>query len=273
VKVGIVVLSWNSREFIGACLEGLRRHETTSPVYVVDNGSTDGSPEIVARAHPEVTVISLPANLGFAGGSNVGVARALMDGCDAVALLNNDTVIDEPFIDPCVRVLDEHPDIGIVGPVIVEAEHPTVVQCRGGRIGLWTLDFSSKGVGEKFERLDQYDAVDYVLGAAMIVRREVLVHTGGLDAEFFPAYVEEADLCFRARRLGYLSVVYRGARVRHVGAKSGGTRATSFRRFTVNRLRFGLKHLDAMQFFVAAQATIVRVVIHKIRDRRRAAVR
>jgi GT2 family glycosyltransferase len=268
MKVGIVVLSWNSREFIGACLAGLRRHEPSSPVYVVDNGSTDGSPDMVARAHPEMTVIPLPANLGFAGGSNVGVARALADGCDAVALLNNDTVIDEPFIDSCARLLDEHRQIGIVGPVIVEAENPAVVQCRGGRIGLWTLDFAYQGAGETFERADRYDTVDYVLGAAMIVRREVLEATGGLDAEFFPAYVEEADLCFRARRLGYRSVVYHGARVRHVGAKSGGTPAASFRRFTVNRFRFGLKHLGALQLLVATQAIVVRAVAHKLRDPR-----
>jgi GT2 family glycosyltransferase len=259
VKVGIVVLSWNSRDFIGACLAGLRRHEPTCPVYVVDNGSSDGSPETVARAHPEMTLITLSSNLGFAGGSNVGIARALADGCDAVALLNNDTVIDEPFIDACARLLDEHPQIGIVGPVIVEAENPSVVQCRGGRIGLWTLDFAYHGAGERFERWD------YVLGAAMIVRREVLEAIGGLDVEFFPAYVEEADLCFRAKRLGYRSVVYHGARVRHVGAKSAGTAAASFRRFSVNRFRFGLKHLDALQLLVATQAIVVRAIAHKLR--------
>jgi GT2 family glycosyltransferase len=264
MKVGIVVLSWNSRDFIGGCLSGLRRHEPTSPVYVVDNGSSDGSPETVARDHPEMTVIKLPSNLGFAGGSNVGIARALADGCDAVALLNNDTVIDEPFIDACARLLDEHPQIGIVGPVIVDAENPAVVQCRGGRIGLWMLDFAYQGAGERFERGDRYDTVDYVLGAAMIIRREALEATGGLDAEFFPAYVEEADLCFRAKRLGYRSVVYHGARVRHVGAKSAGSAATSFRRFTVNRFRFGLKHLSALQLLVATQAIVVRAMAHKL---------
>ncbi len=265
MKVGIVVLSWNSREFIGACLAGLRRHEPRSPVYVVDNGSSDGSPEILATAHPEVTLIKLPANHGFAGGSNVGAARALADGCDAVALVNNDTVIDEPFIDACARVLDEHPEIGIVGPVIVDAENPAAVQCRGGRIGPWTLDFAYLGSGERYERRDRYDTVDYVLGAAMIVRREVLEATGGLDAEFFPAYVEEADLCFRAGRLGHRSAVYHGARVRHVGAKSGGTPEASFRRFTVNRLRFGLKHLSAPQLLVATQVIALRVVAHALR--------
>ena len=265
MKVGVVVLSWNSREFIEACLAGLRRHEPASPVYVVDNGSSDGSPDVLATAHPEVTLIKLPANLGFAGGSNVGVARALADGCEAVALMNNDTVIDEPFIDACIRLLDEHPEIGIVGPVIVDAGDPTVVQCRGGRVGLWTLDFAYLGSGERYERRDRYDAVDYVLGAAMIVRREVLEATGGLDAEFFPAYVEEADLCFRAGRLGYRSAVYHGARVRHVGAKSGGTPEASFRRFTVNRLRFGLKHLSALRLLVATQAIAARAVAHRLR--------
>jgi hypothetical protein len=265
MKVGIVVLSWNSREFIEGCLAGLRRYEPASPVYVVDNGSSDGSGEVLATAHPEVSLIKLPANLGFAGGNNVGVARALADGCEAVALVNNDTVIDEPFIGACVRVLDEHPEIGIVGPVIVEAENPAVIQCRGGRIGLWTLDFAYLGAGERYRRREDYDTVDYVLGAAMIVRREVLEATGGLDAEFFPAYVEEADLCFRAGRLGHRSAVYHGARVRHVGAKSGGTPRASFRRFTVNRFRFGLKHLSALQLLVATQVIAARVVAHQLR--------
>ena len=189
-----MVLSWNSREFIEACLAGLRRHEPASPVYVVDNGSSDGSPDVLATAHPEVTLIKLPANLGFAGGSNVGVARALADGCEAVALVNNDTVIDEPFIDACIRVLDEHPEIGIVGPVIVDAGDRTVFQCRGGRVGLWTLTLPiwARASGTS-------DATATTRSTPSSNRRE-LEATGGSTPNL-PAPVQEADSLPRRRPL------------------------------------------------------------------------
>jgi GT2 family glycosyltransferase len=266
LKAGVIVLSWNSREFIGDCLDGLRRWEPGRHAYVIDNGSTDGSPEYIQRAYPDVTLACLPTNLGFASANNLGIQRALADGCGVVVLLNNDTVIDEEFIQPCVEILEKESSIGIIGPVIVEGDRPEVVQCRGGRISLWTLDFTYLGQGEAFNRQPRWEPVGYVLGAAMLIRREVIERTGGLDPEYYPAYVEEADLCFRARRMGYGIAVYHGTRVRHLGAKSSGSRETSFRRLSANRFRFGLKHLGAIRFAVASQCIILRVIVHKLRE-------
>jgi len=264
MKAGVVVISWNSRGFIGACLDGLQQWEPERPLYIVDHGSADGSPEYIERAYPTATLIATPANLGFAGGNNLGIQRALADGCDAVVLLNNDTIVDEPFIEPCLEVLEKTPQVGVVGPIVVDAQAPGVIQCRGGRISQWRLDFGYLGRGEPFKREHRIEQVDYVLGAAMVIARRALEETGGFDPEFFPAYVEEADLCYRAALLGYSSVVYHGARVRHVGGKSSGGDESAFRRLTTNRLRFALKHLRGVQFLVATQVLIWRAAWKKL---------
>lgn len=263
MRVAIILLSWNSKQMLGDCLRGLLKWES-SPVYVVDNSSEDGSPEYIVENFPTVHLIRSPINLGFAAGNNLGIKKALQDGCDGVFLLNNDTIIDKPFLQPCVEVLQKDPSVGIVGPVIVEGESPDVIQCRGGVISPWRLSFPYLGAGEKYVYSDNYSQVGYVLGAAMLIRKEVIEKTDGLDPEYYPAYVEEADLCYRAGLLGYKSVVTHSARVRHLGAKSSGGEATSFRRFTSNRFLFALKHLGAVKFLVVGLTIVGKVFLKKI---------
>lgn len=258
VRVGAVVLSWNSCDYIGLCLDSLRQHEPSVGVYVVDNGSADGSIEFLRRNYPEAILIERTDNLGFAGGSNVGIQRALADGCEFVLLLNNDAVLDEPFIAACVHRCRQDPTIGIIGPAIIEMDPPGVVQCLGGDINLWTLTFRYRAAGQPYTRRDRATDVGFVLGAAMLIRRQVLEKVGLLDAEYFPAYVEEADLCHRARLAGFRSVVHEGCRISHRGATSSGGAVTSYRRFAANSLRFALKHLNAGQFAIAAHLIIWR---------------
>jgi len=263
MKVGIIVLSWNSKKFIDVCLNGLLKHES-SPVYVVDNGSVDSSPDHIKNNFPQVILICSPVNLGFASGNNLGIQKALQDGCDAIFLLNNDTIIDEKFIQSCLNVLKSNPSIGIVGPIIVEGNNPDIIQCRGGKISLWNLGFPYIGRGEKYERQDYFKPVDFVLGAAMLIRREVIEKTGGLDPEYYPAYVEEADLCYRARLLGYKTVIYYGTRIRHLGKMSSGSHDDYIRLLTSNRFLFGLKHLDSLRFLLAGQIIVWKVFLKKI---------
>ncbi len=108
--VTAVVLSWNGREHTLACLRSLERvaYEPFS-VLVVDNGSTDGSADAVAAEHPDVTLVRLPENLGFAGGMNAGIRAALDEGADAVVTLNNDMEVDPEFVSPLVEAFDADP--------------------------------------------------------------------------------------------------------------------------------------------------------------------
>lgn len=266
MKIGIVVLSWNSFDMLDVCLLGLKKHEQ-HPVYVVDNGSVDGSPGKIQEKHPQVVLIRSPGNLGFAEGCNVGIRKALADGCDAIFLLNNDTIIDEPFADKCAALLEADASIGVVGPVIVEGHEPDKIQCRGGRMTLWNLHFPFLGRGECYTKSERRDEVDWVLGAAMLIKREVFEAAGGLlDPEFYPAYVEEAELCYRARKAGYRSVITFGARVRHIGRQSAGGFRNAFRRMMCNRFLFGVKHLGVFRYAIASQVIVVRVIVEKLRE-------
>ncbi|MCX5679366.1 MAG: glycosyltransferase family 2 protein [Candidatus Omnitrophica bacterium] len=263
MKVGIIILSWNSKGFIGNCLDGLLKFET-SKIYVVDNNSTDGSVDYIARDYPEVALIRSVSNLGFAAGNNVGIECALKEGCEAVFLINNDTIIDEPLVPSCVKILEDDPSVGVVGPVIVEADNPEVIQSAGGRISLWNLNFPYIKKGKRYLRSDHIEAVSYVLGAAMLIRKSVIEKNEGFDPEYYPAYVEEADFCYRAFLSGYKNMVYYGSRVRHIGSKSSGGRENAFRRMMVNRFLFGIKHLGFFRFFLASQFIVLRVMIKKL---------
>ena len=263
MKVGIIVLSWNSKKFIDNCLGGLQKFEK-SKIYVVDNNSMDGSADYIALTYPEVVLIQSVANLGFAAGNNVGIERAINDGCEAVFLLNNDTIIDEPFISSCSKILDENPSFGVVGPVLVEADRPEIIQSAGGKISLWNLNFPYIGRGQKYQKSDCFKTVDYVVGAAMLIRKDVIEKNEGFDPEYYPAYVEEADFCYRASLLGYKNVVYYGSRVRHIGSQSSGGRKNAFRRMMVNRFLFAVKHLGFLNFISASLFIILRVLFKKL---------
>lgn len=264
MKVGIVVLSWNSRELITDCLEGLFRHEHEAVVYVVDNGSSDGSVEHIKCRFPSVNLICSPINLGFSDGNNLGMRRAVEEGCGAVILLNNDTIIDEPFVDKLIDFSFAHKTLGIVGPVVVEGLEPDLIQCAGGTINTWFARFSYRERGSRYSKSERYDSVDYVLGAAFLIKSDVIKKIGFLDQEYFPAYVEEADYCYRASRIGYKSAVYFGVRVRHLGGKSSGGTANEFRRMMNHRFLFAIKHAPHIKFIVAASAISLRVFFKKL---------
>jgi GT2 family glycosyltransferase len=249
------------------CLIGLLQHERC-PVYVVDNGSTDGSPEAVRSEFPAVNLIECPVNSGFATGNNLGIAHAIRDGADAVFLLNNDTIIDEPFVEPCLAELERDDGVGVVGPVVVEGRNPSVVQSAGGTWNLWTVYMPFRNRNKIFARSSQIDSVDWVLGAAMLIRVSMLPRVGGpLDPEYFPAYVEEADLCYRAKLGGYSCRIVHSVRVRHLGGQSAGSMRIAFQRMMANRFRFALKHSSAPKFFVAAAVITARVILEKVAPR------
>jgi len=130
--VTVVVLSWNGREDTLACLRSLAA--ATYPrleVIVVDNGSSDGSADAVAAAHPDLVLIPLDANLGFAGGMNVGIAEALSRGAGPVMLLNNDTVVEPGFVEPLVDALESRSDASAACSQIVFRDDPATVWYAG----------------------------------------------------------------------------------------------------------------------------------------------
>jgi GT2 family glycosyltransferase len=219
--VTIVVLNWNNRAVMLECVDALGCVEPTGArVLVVDNGSTDGSVDALRARVPAVDLLSLPENLGYAGGNNAGIRQALRQGAGAVLLLNNDTRVAPDFLDGLLAVLNESCDVAAVSSAIMRLDRPEVLQEAYIDI-YWGFGLiRRRGVnalpGEGFDRVRTVDAV---VGCSMLVRREALEDVGLLDESYF-AYHEEIDWCVRARRRGWRLVFQPYSRVYHHFSKS-----------------------------------------------------
>jgi GT2 family glycosyltransferase/lipopolysaccharide/colanic/teichoic acid biosynthesis glycosyltransferase len=207
VEVSVVIVSYNSADVIGPCLESLRSHDcaASTEVIVVDNASTDGTPDLVRREHPWVTLVAGSENLGYSRGVNVGIRRA---SGRYFFILNPDTVVRGDSIRRLVDFMERTPDAGIVGPKLVYLDGNVQPSCRrfySLRVLLLRRTILGKiwrGSSAEREHLmldfdhDETRPVDWVLGAAMFVRREAVESVGLMDERFF-LYFEDVDWCYR----------------------------------------------------------------------------
>lgn len=265
MKVACLFVTWNSEPFLADSIGRLHSFARPEDIIVVDNGSSDSTVATLLQNYPGINLHRLPVNTGFAGGNNYGMKAAIEKGYDAVFLLNVDTIIDEDFIHPCLQVLKEHPDMGVVGPVVLEADQQNVIQCEGGRILAIRSSFPYRKRGRHFARRQAIVEVGYVLGAAMMIRREVIERIGYLDEDYFPAYVEEADFCYRARKAGYRSAIHLGCAIRHIGEQSSGGHRKANNRIAAHRFYFAMKHSGPGAFLVASLAIVARALYWKCR--------
>jgi len=255
MKASVIVLSWNGMEYLGDCLSALLSQDYPDfEVIVVDNGSSDGSADLVTARFPQARLIRNGRNLGFAGGNNVGLQAATGD---VMVLLNQDTVVQPGWLGALVEALSIDSGIGIVGG---KALYPDgIVQHAGGYV-------NERGEGSHYGyqqqdagQFDQARDVDYVTGAALAITRRAFGAVGGLDEGFAPAYYEDVDWCYQVRRAGF-RVVYTPQAVL-IHKEASAVTDVSHERMCVfhrNRLRFVLKHwlLDRLvDEFVPAERT------------------
>jgi GT2 family glycosyltransferase len=226
----VIVLNWNGREDTLRCLDSLQQI-TRSDVGVVcvDNGSTDGSVEAVRRQFPHVAVIEAGANLGYAGGNNLGLRHALDAGARWMVLVNNDATVAADMIDGFERAIAERPRAGILAGKVYFADRPSTIWFAGQRVRT-LLGYSGRPRG--YDRRDgpRYGRIvdtDRAAGALMAISREAVSAVGLLDEDLF-AYVEDVDWALRVRAAGYEVALAPDARAWHrVSASTGGeTRST-----------------------------------------------
>jgi GT2 family glycosyltransferase len=239
--VSIIVLNYKSCEDTLDCLRSLE-HLTYAPtqVIVVDNDSNDGSAEAIRAAYPDLLLIETGANLGFTGGNNAGIRRALADGADYIMLLNNDTIVAPDMVEIMVGVMERNPTIGVCGPMIYYYDAPDVIWSGGGIIdwkhGQTMMDGLNQEDRAQFGQEPR--DVDFVTGCAIMARREVWEQVGLLDDKFF-MYYEETEWCVRAARAGYRIVHIPAAMMWHkipLNARADSVRAYYY--MTRNRLLF-----------------------------------
>lgn len=215
VDCSVLIVNWNTRSLLRACLASIPREgDCRLEVIVVDNGSEDGSPEMVVREFPWVRLLRNAENRGFAAANNQAIAvstgRHLL-------LLNSDTEVRGDTIDRCVRWLDAHPDTAVLGGRVSNPDgtmQPTCFRDPGlldlamlatglhrVRRPAWLADLAGRQRMTRWMRDDERD-VDVVTGCHMLVRRDAMNLVGTLDEDFF-FYGEEADWCRRFRDAGW----------------------------------------------------------------------
>lgn len=223
--VSVVIPNWNGARFLPTCLDSLRA-QTHPPleVIVVDNGSQDGSVELLQRSYPETRVIAWPENRGFAAAVNEGIRQARGE---AVALLNNDTEADPEWLAELCRAAEAHPEAGSFASKLLLFDRREILHSAGD---FYRTDGVPGNRGVWQEDLGQFDQETEVFGAcagAALYRKAMLAEIGLFD-EGLGSYCEDVDLSFRAQLAGYRCLFVPQARVYHRLSATGGGPVASF---------------------------------------------
>lgn len=241
----ILILTWNARHFLPACLETLFAQDYPHfTVMVLDNDSTDGTPEWVRTHYPAVQVVENRRNLGFAAGNNVGLRQTQTP---FVVLVNPDVELAPDWLTQLLAPMRQDATIGIVGCKIYEPGG-TILQHAGGYITQPQALSGHYGLGERDRgQHDEPREVEYVMGAAMAIQQEVVQSIGLLDEGFF-LYYEDVDYCERARKAGYHVAYIPGAHlIHHESSTTQRGSAFYYGHTHAGRWRYMLKHYTAEQ--------------------------
>ena len=218
--LSVIILNYDGRRWLSACLDAVAAQRDAPPfeTILVDNGSTDGSADMVRTTYPAVRVMDTGTNLGFAAGNNAG-ARAAAG--DWLVFLNNDTVVDEHWLACLWAAHVEHSDFALVTSRLVFLHDPSVVDSAGD--GYLRAGGAFKhGHGRSAAAFAESREVFGACGGAFMIKRDVYESLGGFDGRFFMVY-EDVDLSYRARLRGHRVWYAADAIVKHAGSGSLGT--------------------------------------------------
>ena len=220
--IAIVILNWNGSELLKRFLPSVLKNSAQARIYVIDNGSTDNSVEVLQSDFKDVQVIALDKNYGYAGGYNEGLKSVKES---ILCLLNSDVRVEGNWIEP-ITDLFKNPEIGIIQPKILDEKNPEVFEYAGAAGGF--IDFLGYPYcrGRLFSHIEkdrgQYDdeiPVFWATGACLFIRNELFKKLKGFDERYF-AHQEEIDLCWRAQRIGHQVWYTSKSKVFHLGGST-----------------------------------------------------
>jgi len=257
MKVAVVVLNWNGKEYICSCLDLLKRLKTDNhrvEIIIVDNASTDGSVKLLSRLYPNFTLIENVTNLGYAEGNNVGIRYAQHQGTDFIWIVNPDAYVDPAALVELVSTAGKYPNSGILGSKIYFApgfefekryrqlDLGQVLWFAGGKMDWANVIANHLGINEvDHGQFDFVSHTDFINGASMLLRTKMLDEIGVIDPKYY-LYYEENDLCQRAKAAGWELWYVPTSRVWHANAQSTGVGSPLVDYYTTrNRLLFGMR--------------------------------
>ncbi len=217
-NTAVIVPNWNGKEILGACLDSLLSQSINCTIIVVENASTDGSLDYVKNRYPEVELVVNKKNLGFAGGVNSGIRKALELKCDALALFNNDAIADKNWLKELLAIAEKD-DAGIVACKFKKIKSEEI-DSTGDFYSIFGLPFP-RGRGKK--DIGQFDHDTTIFGAsggASLYRVKMLKEIGQFDEDYF-AYFEDVDISFRAQLSGWkIAYAPKAVAHHHIGGTS-----------------------------------------------------
>ena len=246
--VSVIIVVWNAQAYVLECLETLLTHAAGRPLEIiaVDNASSDGTPAVIEERFPTVRVIRNCKNLGFAKANNMGIRESTGD---YVCLLNSDVKLMDDCFSPMIRFMESHPDVGILGPQMIDPtlqiarstmRFPTLWNTLTRYTGVDLLFPKPRSSGtllnSDFDHRETRD-VEVLNGWFWMVRRSALHKVGLLDERFF-MYGEDLDWCYRFQKAGQRVVFFAGAKAFHYG---GASTASSPRFFAFQMERANLQ--------------------------------
>ncbi len=248
-SISIIIVNWNTCDYLRNCLNSIRQTDESyvQEVIVVDNASKDGSPEMVEKEFPEVTLIRAEENLGFARANNLAMKRAVGS---MFALVNSDVIVHPGCLETLATFLDQHNDIGLVGPRVIGGDGNLQRTCRR-QPNIWNtvcrilaLDriFPDWSIFSGFEMPhwthERCMEVEVLSGCFCVVKRKAVDEVGGLDEQFF-FYAEDIDWCKRLRDAGWKLKFVPEATATHFG---GASTSNAPLRYSIEILRATLKY-------------------------------
>jgi GT2 family glycosyltransferase len=253
VEYSIVIVTWNAKKYVIECLDSLRGHETgaSAEIIVVDNDSSDGTPDLIREQYPHVKLIQNTSNLGFAKANNIGIAKTQGK---YVFLINSDVRVLGNCLESMLEYAEQHSDIGILGPAMRGADgavnrsysgFPSVWNCFCRALALDGLFPRSRWAGKlhmPYFVPDRIADLDVLAGWFWLVRRDAISKVGLLDENFF-MYGEDVDWCKRFRAAGWRVVYYPEASAIHYGGASSSKAPIRFYiEMEGAKLRYWKKH-------------------------------
>ncbi len=261
--LSVIVVNWNTCRLLDACLQSVEstRQNLRIDVLVVDNGSSDGSVDMVRQRFPGFLLIANADNRGYAAANNQAIERARGQ---YLLLLNSDAAVEPAALRTIVAYADDHPDVGVIGPKLLNPDgtlqpsggrFPTPASTVASLLGLHRL-MGWPRYGTRRDYTKPAD-VDEVSGAAILIRRQVIDQIGVLDEGYTWGY-EDVDFCLRARRAGWRVRYVPDARVVHQwGGSQRLAPAPTIVKAIAGRRRYFQKHYGRLSAALVMAATFV----------------
>lgn len=273
IDISIIIISFNAKELLSECLNSLSKATCSyqMEIVVVDNASTDGAPELVEDKFPDVNLIRNDQNLGFAKANNIGIVKSVGK---YICLINSDAYPLEDCLEQMCNYMENHPEIGILGPKLKYPdgslqpscrEFPTIWNSLCRALAFDILFPNSKMFGGQLMTYFSHDflrSVDFIAGAFLMVRKAAIDQVGLLDEDFF-FYGEDKDWCKRFWDKGWKIVFYPNAEAVHYGGGSTKDQVGFYIKQTHANMLFFRKHhsrIATMSYFmIELLHTIVRI--------------